>query len=45
LAHKRLAIIDPEHGHQPMMSFDEELVITFIGQIKYIADLKYKDFW
>jgi asparagine synthase (glutamine-hydrolysing) len=40
LSHKRLAIIDPEHGHQPMKSFDEELVITFNGAIYNFLELR-----
>ena len=40
LAHKRLAIIDPENGHQPMKSLDEELVITFNGAIYNFLELR-----
>lgn len=40
LAHKRLAIIDPKNGHQPMKSLDEELVITFNGAIYNFLELR-----
>lgn len=40
LGHKRLAVIDPESGLQPMRSFDEELVITFNGAIYNFLELR-----
>src|SRR5687768_13451869 len=33
LAMKRLAIVDVEHGHQPMANEDESIVIVFNGEI------------
>ncbi len=33
LAMKRLAIVDVEHGHQPMLNDDESVVIVFNGEI------------
>lgn len=40
LAHKRLSIIDPEHGQQPMQSYGEELVVTFNGAIYNYLELR-----
>ena len=40
LAHKRLSIIDPEHGHQPMISQDKNYVITFNGAIYNFLELR-----
>lgn len=40
LAHKRLAIIDPEHGHQPMLSQDGQVIITFNGAIYNFLELR-----
>ena len=40
LAHKRLAIIDPEHGQQPMHSQDGQLTITFNGAIYNFLELR-----
>ena len=38
--HARLAIIDPEFGHQPFVSADGELVITFNGEIYNYIELR-----
>ena len=38
--HARLAIIDPEHGHQPLRSPDGNLVITFNGEIYNYLELR-----
>jgi len=40
LAHKRLSIIDPEHGQQPMVSQDKNYVITFNGAIYNFLELR-----
>ena len=40
LAHKRLSIIDPEHGHQPMQSEGKEVTITFNGAIYNFLELR-----
>lgn len=40
LAHKRLSIIDPEHGQQPMYSHSGEVVITFNGAIYNFLELR-----
>ena len=40
LAHRRLAIIDPGHGHQPMISQDEDLAIVFNGAIYNYLELR-----
>lgn len=40
LGHRRLAIIDPEHGKQPMISSDERLVIVFNGVIYNYLELR-----
>ena len=39
-AHKRLAIIDPEHGQQPMSTQDGSLYITFNGAIYNFLELR-----
>ena len=39
LAHRRLAIIDPGHGQQPM-SLDDELFITYNGECYNFAELR-----
>ena len=36
----RLSIIDLEHGHQPIFSEDENLVIVFNGEIYNFMDLR-----
>ena len=33
LGHKRLSIIDPDNGKQPMISNDKRYIITFNGEI------------
>jgi asparagine synthase (glutamine-hydrolysing) len=38
--HARLAIIDPEHGQQPFISQDGNLVITFNGEIYNYLELR-----
>jgi asparagine synthase (glutamine-hydrolysing) len=41
LGHRRLAIVDRSHaGHQPMLSADENLVMTFNGEIYNFANLR-----
>lgn len=40
LAHKRLAIIDPKNGQQPMSSADDSLVVTFNGAIYNYLELR-----
>ena len=38
--HARLAIIDPELGHQPFFSADGELVLTYNGEIFNYLELR-----
>ena len=38
--HARLAIIDPEHGHQPFESREGDLVITYNGEIYNYLELR-----
>ena len=38
--HTRLAIIDPEHGQQPLVSDDGNLIITFNGEIYNYLELR-----
>lgn len=40
LGHRRLAIIDPELGHQPMSNQDETLWITYNGELYNYRELK-----
>jgi asparagine synthase (glutamine-hydrolysing) len=40
LGHTRLTIIDPEKGHQPMLSQDRMLAVTFNGEIYGYQDLR-----
>jgi len=41
LGHNRLSIIDlSDAGHQPMVSADKKLVITFNGEIYNFLDIK-----
>jgi asparagine synthase (glutamine-hydrolysing) len=40
LGHRRLAIIDPELGHQPMANEDESLWITYNGEMYNYIELK-----
>ena len=40
LAHRRLAIIDPGHGHQPMIAQDGDLAIVFNGAIYNYLELR-----
>lgn len=40
LGHRRLAIIDPEHGHQPMLTADEDVAIVFNGAIYNYLELR-----
>lgn len=40
LAHRRLAIIDPQHGKQPMSTEDGLLTVVFNGEIYNYLDLR-----
>lgn len=40
LGHRRLAIIDTAHGHQPLQSQDRDLVIVFNGEIYNYIELR-----
>lgn len=40
LGHRRLSIIDLEHGQQPMLSNDKEIAVTFNGEIYNYPHLK-----
>lgn len=40
LGHRRLAIIDPEHGKQPMATADERFVVVFNGAIYNYLELR-----
>src|SRR4051794_15564679 len=40
LANRRLAIIDPEHGHQPLTSEDGQVVAVFNGELYNHAELR-----
>ena len=42
LGHRRLAIIDIGHGHQPLQSQDGDLVIVFNGEIYKVSILRLK---
>ena len=40
LGHKRLAIIDPQNGHQPMVSDDQNFIVTFNGAIYNFLEIR-----
>lgn len=40
LGHRRLAIIDPEHGKQPMATQDGQLAVVFNGEIYNYLELR-----
>src|SRR4051794_11350174 len=40
LGNRRLAIIDPEHGHQPLFNEDGQVVVVFNGELYNHADLR-----
>ncbi len=40
IGHKRLSIIDIANGHQPMISSDENLVVSYNGEIYNYKELK-----
>lgn len=40
LGHRRLAIIDPEHGRQPMTSDDGQLTVVFNGAVYNYLELR-----
>jgi len=40
LAHRRLAIIDPRGGHQPFLSEDERIALTYNGEIYNYVELR-----
>jgi len=40
LGHTRLAVIDPEHGAQPLSSADGRYVVTYNGEIYNYAELR-----
>ncbi len=42
LGHRRLAVIDPEGGHQPMYNEDGTVAIVFNGEIYNFAELRTK---
>jgi len=40
LAHERLGIMDPESGHQPLVSPDGKIVLTVNGEIYNHAEVR-----
>src|SRR4051812_48726012 len=40
LGNRRLAIIDPEHSHQPLFNEDGQVVVVFNGELYNHADLR-----
>lgn len=40
LGHRRLAIIDPEHGKQPLATTDGRFIVTFNGEIYNYLELR-----
>ncbi len=40
LGHRRLAIIDPEHGQQPLASPDNRAVLTYNGEVYNYVELR-----
>src|SRR5260370_14835179 len=40
LGHRRLAIIDPETGHQPMPNQDETVWLTYNGELYNFLELR-----
>jgi asparagine synthase (glutamine-hydrolysing) len=40
LGHRRLAIVDPAGGHQPMLSHDGKAVLTFNGEIYNFREIR-----
>lgn len=40
IGHRRLAVIDPEHGHQPMSNPDESVHIVYNGEVHNFRELR-----
>lgn len=40
IGHARLAVVDPENGHQPMSNTDETVWVTFNGEIYNYVELR-----
>jgi asparagine synthase (glutamine-hydrolysing) len=40
LGHTRLAVVDPENGHQPMTNIDDSVWVTFNGEIYNFVELR-----
>lgn len=40
IGHARLAVVDPENGHQPMCNTDETVWVTFNGEIYNYVELR-----
>ncbi len=40
LGHVRLAVVDPENGHQPMSNQSDKIWVTFNGEIYNFVELR-----